>query len=341
MKKSFLRFLENIMVETSEEKVIERNSGVEISVVIPNYNGIKYLDECFGSLRGQSFKDFEVILVDDGSTDDSVVFVKKNYPWIKVVTHDVNRGFSASVNDGIKVAKGKFITLLNNDTMVDKKWLENLYSTAKRSPRAGFFASKMYFYGEDKLINAAGDAMGVNGQGWNIGYNEKDCEKYFFPRKVFGACAGAAMYRREMLDEIGLFDEDFTIIYEDADLSFRAQLMGFECVFVPDAVVYHLQFGTLGSLSEIKAFYSSANSLNLIIKNMPLKLFTEHFFKICKRQTTQIEELSNSNELLRTVIKGKLKSMELLPKMLKKRAKIQKEKKISNEYLKKLLLSEY
>jgi len=328
-------------METNIEKVIKRNSGVDISVIIPNYNGIKYLDECFCSLRGQSFKDFEVILVDDGSTDDSVEFVQKNYPWIRVVTHAVNRGFSASVNDGIKAARGKFITLLNNDTVVDKKWLTNLYNAARRSPEAGFFASKMYFYGEDKLINAAGDAMGVNGQGWNIGYNERDNEKYFFPKKVFGACAGAAMYRREMLDEIGLFDEDFTIIYEDADLSFRAQLMGFECVFVPDAVVYHLQFGTLGSLSKIKTFYSSTNSLNLIIKNMPLKLFIEYFYEIYKRQILQIEELSSSKELLKIAIKGKLKSLKLLPKMLKKRVKIQRDKKISNEYLEKLLLSEY
>jgi len=327
-------------MQNTAEKIEDLNPRPVISVIIPNLNGIKYLERCLNSLQSQSFKDFEMILVDDGSTDSSIEFIKKNYSWVKIIEHKVIKGFSVAVNDGIKVSKGKYIVLLNNDTLVDKLWLEKLYNTARKNPTAGFFASKMYFFGRDKLINAVGDAMGIDGLAWNLGYYQKDEEKYFLPKKVFGACAGAALYRREMLDEIGFFDEDFIMVYEDTDLSFRAQLMGYECIFVPKAIVYHVQFGTLAPTSERGVFYRSANSLNTLIKNMPLKLFLKYFYKIYRGQVSQIKELSTSFSLSKHVLKGKLRALKMLPNMLKKREKIQRSKRATDEYIRNLLLSE-
>jgi hypothetical protein len=307
-----------------------------ISIIIPNWNGKRFLKGCLDSLKSQTFKDFEVIIVDNNSHDDSVSFVKENYPDVKIIELSSNRGFAGGVNEGIKASKGDLMFLLNNDTVVDK----DLYNAVIKNPQIGFFATKMIFYCTNPpVINAAGDALGIDGAARNIGYNEVDTGQYDVEREVFGACAGAALYRRRIFDEIGLFDEDFYIILEDVDLDFRAQLAGYRCLYLPNAVVYHIHAGSMGKTSDFTFYWITRNDLNVLIKNMPLFLLFKYFHRIFFRQIiyTYARLLGNK---IRPLISGEFSSFLLLPVMLSKRYQILKGKKVSVLYIDKILFKD-
>lgn len=311
-----------------------------ISIIIPNWNGKGFLKDCLDSLRRQSFKDFEIIIVDNNSSDDSVLFLKDNYSEARIIALDTNKGFAGGVNEGIKASKRDLIFLLNNDTVVDKDCLLTLYNAAIKNPQIGFFATKMIFYNTNPpVINAAGDAFGIDGAARNIGYKEIDGGQYDKEREVFGACAGAALYRRKMFDEIGLFDEDFYIILEDVDLDFRAQLAGYRCLYVPNAVVYHIHAGSMGKTSDFTFYWLTRNDLNVLIKNMPLFLLFKYFHRIFFRQIiyTYARLLGNK---IRPLISGELSSFLLLPVMLSKRHQILKGRKVSISYIDKILFKD-
>lgn len=240
-----------------------------ISVVIPNWNGKKFLMTCLDSLANQSYRDFEIILVDNGSEDGSVQFCQSNYPEVKIIQFAKNLGFSVAVNAGIKESKGEFIALLNNDTEVDKKWLEELGNAAKNNPDVGFFASKMLRFDDRKIIDSCGDQASWKGKFTNYGRLKKDGEKYSQEKYVFGACAGAAMYRAELFDKIGLFDEDFFAYLEDIDISFRAQFAGYRCFLAPEAIVYHIGSATAGRRSAFNFKMVIKNRWHVIYKNFP------------------------------------------------------------------------
>ncbi len=311
-----------------------------ISIIIPNWNGKRFLKGCLDSLKCQTFKDFEVIIVDNNSDDDSVSFVKENYPDVRIIELASNRGFAGGVNEGIKAAKGSLIFLLNNDTVIGEYCLQALYNAAGENPDTGFFATKMIFYGTNpSVINAAGDALGIDGAARNIGYKEVDTGQYDVEREVFGACAGAALYRRKIFDEVGLFDEDFYIVLEDVDLDFRAQLAGYRCLYVPKAVVYHIHAGSMGKASNFTFYWITRNDLNVLIKNMPLFLLFKHFHRIFFRQIiyTYARLLGNK---IRPLISGELSSFLLLPVMLSKRYQILKGRKVSVSYIDKILFKD-
>src|SRR5215211_9561023 len=207
-----------------------------VTVVIPNWNGERFLKVCLSSLREQSFEDFETALVDNASSDGSLRLVERDFPEVRVISMRENRGFSAAVNAGIETSEATYVALLNNDTEVDPGWLEALVRAAERHPEAGLFASKLVDFYDRRVLDGAGDALRLSGLPYRLGHGERDRGQFDAPAYVFSACAAAALYRREMLDEIGLFDEDFVSYCEDGDLSFRAQLAGYRCFYVPDAV---------------------------------------------------------------------------------------------------------
>src|SRR3712207_6126046 len=215
-----------------------------VTVVVPNWNGERFLSTCFGSLRLQSYTDFETVLVDNGSTDGSVAFVNRNFSEVRVLPLPENRGFSAAVNAGILSSDAEYVALLNNDTESDPGWLQAAVEAADAYPEAGFFASKLVVFDDRRILDGAGDVLRRSGLPYRLGHGEPDRGQYDEAAFVFGACAGAAMYRRGMLDDIGLFDEDFFANCEDGDLSFRAQLAGYRCLYVPGSVVYHVGSAT-------------------------------------------------------------------------------------------------
>ena len=251
-------------------------SDILASVIVLNWNGERFLGACLDSLRRQTLSGLETILVDNGSTDGSVELVKRDFHDVQVIALDRNIGFSGGNNQGIRHARGQYVALLNNDAEADPRWIEEIVKAFECHPEIGMCASKMILYGDRALADACGDFYTVEGVAGKIGHLEPEGQ-YSEPREVFGACAGAAGYRRSVLQELGGFDEDLFLVHEDSDLSFRAQLMGYRCLFVPTAIVYHHLGATIGRGSDTSVYFSQRNTEFVYLKNMPLLLLLKYW----------------------------------------------------------------
>ncbi len=242
----------------------------EVAVVIPNYNGIGYLKDCLESLRGQTTQGFPIVLVDNGSGDGSAAFVREHYPEVTVRQFDANRGFCAAVNEGIRMTRTPYVILLNNDTVCAPTFVEALVCAIKAEPKCFSCTSKMLQMNDPERIDNAGDYYCALGWAFARGKG-RPADGYQTRHAVFSACAGAAIYRRSVLDEIGLFDEAHFAYLEDIDIAYRARIAGYRNYYIPEAVVRHVGSATSGSIyNEFKTRYSSRNSIYLIYKNMPL-----------------------------------------------------------------------
>ncbi|WP_127531989.1 glycosyltransferase family 2 protein [Paenibacillus kobensis] len=242
---------------------------VTCSIVIPNYNGEPFLEKCLRSLYKQQGIEFEVILIDNASTDHSLDFVREAYPEVRVIQLERNYGFSRAVNEGILRACGQFVVLLNNDTEVEEDWLASLYRHINSNELIFSVSSKMIRMNQRNMIDDAGDELTVFGWAFKRGDGEPASD-YREGGSVFSSCAGAAIYRKAVFDEIGLFDEQFFAYLEDVDIGYRARLFGYKNEYCPDAVVYHVGSGTSGSkYNEFKIKLSARNNVYLLYKNMP------------------------------------------------------------------------
>ena len=312
--------------------------SLRATVVIPNWNGETVLNRCLTSLRRQSFGDFETILVDNGSADASVDFTKRNFPEVRVISLNDNWGFSAAVNAGIRASEAEYVALLNNDTEADPSWLETLVRAAESRPEAGLFASKLVDFYDRRLLDGAGDALRRSGLPYRVGHQELDRGQFDQPAFVFGACAAAALYRRALLEEIGLFDEDFFAYCEDGDVSFRAQLAGYRCLYVPGAVVYHMgSASTGGKRSPTATRLGTQNSVNLLVKNLPTALVWRSLPSVLAGQLARVAITSFSSAGLRAHLGGLTGAWRLLPRMLKKREEIQNRRRVCDKYVRQLL----
>lgn len=239
------------------------------TVVIPNYNGIKYLDACLASLyKGTLIP--KVILVDNGSWDGSRELAEERYPAVKVITFSENKGFSCAVNAGIRESDTEYVLLLNNDTVADASMVEELERSLDQCSDAFSAAAKMVDLNAPDKLDGAGDFYCALGWAFARG-KDKPVDAYDKPGRIFSACAGAAIYRRNLFERVGLFDEGHFAYLEDVDLGYRANIYGFQNLYEPKAVVYHAGSGFSGSRhNEFKVSLSSRNSVYLVYKNMPI-----------------------------------------------------------------------
>lgn len=242
----------------------------KVSIIITNYNGQHYLKDCLDSINAQSFTSFEVILVDNHSSDGSIRIVEREYPEIELIRNDANFGFARGTNEGIRASRGEFILTLNNDTRLEPGFLEEIMRPTERDALIGICAAKMLY--PDGRINSTGTCISRSGAAWDRGISQPDHGQYGHSEEVFGACAGAALYRKRMLDEIGLFDEDFFMYMEDVDLAFRARLAGWKCIYIPGAVVIHHHGGTAGVGSDTAVYYGNRNMVWVAFRNFPRTL---------------------------------------------------------------------
>jgi GT2 family glycosyltransferase len=216
-----------------------RGQMPRVSVVIPNFNGMPHLPDCLDSLQRQAYRDFVTVVVDNASEDGSCAWVRAHHPEVQVIPLPTNRGFAHAVNHGIRSGRTEYVALLNNDTVVDRRWLCGLVGELDATQKYDFAASKMILHDGSDRLNAAGDdysVMRLAGRNRGIGH---PAWRFSRPERVLGACAGAAMYRRRLFDEVGLFDEDFFLISEDTDFNLRCLIAGKRCIYVPEAVVWH------------------------------------------------------------------------------------------------------
>jgi hypothetical protein len=308
----------------------------EISVIVVNWNGKHFLETCLAALRKQTFQDFEAILVDNGSEDGSAEYVRTRFPEVQVIALDRNLGFAGGNIAGYEQARGKLVVLLNNDTEADPHWLEEIDRASRDFPAAGSFASKMVYFDERSRIDNCGFGLTAAGLTVDLGRDEQDGPTWAEPRKVFGACGGAAAYRRSMLEDIGFLDPDFFMTYEDVDLSFRAQLRGYQCAFVPGAIVYHRYRATMKKYPARQVFFSQRNIEWVYLKNMPFRLMLRSL------PERLLYELGGAAYFFKlgtgtAFLKAKMDAVRRLPSALQKRKKIQSRRTLTNGQLRSVM----
>ena len=254
--------------ENSEKcEMSEKGKMKKATIIIPNYNGLKFMEMCMSALEKQTCKDFEILVVDNGSTDGSVEWLKENE--IPSIFLPENTGFSGAVNVGIKASKTPFVILLNNDTEAKEGYVEALIREIERSPKIFSVSPKMIQLYHKELMDDGGDMYSIMGWAYQRGVGQ-EIERYNRACNVFSACAGAAIYRREVFEEIGYFDEMHFAYLEDIDVGYRAKIAGYYNRYCPSAEIYHVGSGTSGSkYNEFKVRLAARNNVYLNYKNMP------------------------------------------------------------------------
>ena len=312
-----------------------------VTVIIPNYNGCGLLKSCLNSIRQQTYRFFSVTVVDNGSTDGSVQYVQCHHPEIHLIAFNENRGFSAAVNEGIRQSETSWIFLLNNDTELAPDCLEILIRAADTYRNIDFFAPKMLNYFQRHFLDGAGDGFFIGGAGYRIGTLEADGPEYDSIRPVFGACAGAAFYKKTFFDAVGLFDASFFAYLEDVDINLRAVRLGLNCLYVPTAKIYHMGSQTTGSrLNPFTVSHTTTNAIHVIVKNYPLGILLKKWPEILIYHLWWLF-VAIVNHQIFAYLKGLKEVLQQLPDMLKSRRCSWSDNTISeNEFLERIRSSE-
>lgn len=242
--------------------------NIKISIIIITYNSSDFIKRCLESIYNQSFKDFEIVVIDNNSQDDTVLKILDNFKDIKLIKSKKNLGFASGINLGIKYCQGNFIAVLNPDIILDKRWLLSLMEAAQNYPKAYIFSSKILNYNQRNLIENAGYEYTVFGTHHLIGYHEIDRGQYDQIRKVFYGTGCALFFRRSVINTIGLFDEKYFLYAEEVDFCWRCLLAGYDILFIPNAKVFHYRRASTSKLVDTYIFYlSRRNVIRTILKN--------------------------------------------------------------------------
>jgi GT2 family glycosyltransferase len=312
-----------------------------ISIIIVNYNKRDLLEGCLRSLFSQSFSDFEIIIVDNGSTDGSIEEIEKylnsgmNIPSVTPIYLPYNSGFSKGNIEGIRCTNGKYIALLNNDAEVHERWLQELVSAMDNHKDVGMCASKLIVH-KLEILDSAGDGFARSLQGYKRGEGE-DPSELENQEYVFGACAGAALYRREMLEDIGFFDENFFLIHEDTDLNFRAQLAGWKALYVPTAIAYHKVRSSIVDMSDIAVYYTIRNRDFVRIKNVPCLIFLKCLPEFVVGIIAEFFYFVIKHGKIRLYCEAKYDVLRNFSKMMIKRKSIMKKRRVTDQYIYRLM----
>jgi len=308
-----------------------------VSVIVINWNGARHLPACLDALRAQTYPRLEIIVADNASTDGSQALIRERYPEVRLVALPENRGFTGGNNAGIAASTGAIVILLNNDTEVAPAWVAALVDAFARHPEAGTAASKMLLFDRRDTFHTAGDFYRVDGLPGNRGVWQKDVGQYDREEYVFGACGGALAVRRDVLEAIGLLDDDFFFSAEDVDFAWRAQLAGYRCVYVPGAVVYHHLAASGGDVTA--SYYNGRNFLYILAKDYPGDLFRRHWRAVIGRQARIAWEALCAwrGAAARARLRGIIAGLGGLPRMLRKRRAVQATRRVSLAYLESIL----
>lgn len=313
-----------------------------VDLIIPTYNGREHLRICLNAVRQQTFPDINVIVVDDGSTDDTGQMMVEEFPEFGYLRLAGNMGFAAACNTGIGAGSAEFVALLNNDAIPEPHWLERLVNALDRYPDAGALASKILLADGSGRLHAAGDTFSWSGLANSRGVWEPDQGQYDAEDAVFSACAAAALYRRTALDDVAaisgdVFDTDFFMYLEDIDLGWRLQLLGWEIIYTPGAVVQHHLSATGGG--PIASYYAAGNSFAVLAKNLPAGLQLRVWPRFLAHQSRQlyVALLHIREPAARARIRGILAGPRFAWRQRRKRRAIQSQRRTSQAGIERLL----
>jgi GT2 family glycosyltransferase len=324
----------------------------EVAIIIVNWNGREYLENCLKSLRNQTFKNFRIILVDNGSTDDSVKYVGDNFLDVQIIKFETNTGFAYANNVGIKEAfkdqSIKHIITLNNDTDTDSEYVGAMVRCAENHPEAGSIQPKVINFYDKYIIDSVGILIYPDMNAINRGQKEKDQGQYEREEEIFGASASAALYAREALEKTVLpgenyFDSDYFAYYEDVDLAWRLRLSGYKSYYCPKAIVYHIHSATGKNYSPFKSFHIHRNQYYNIIKDLPLVFLIKalammpirYFLLVSsiirkKGPAAKLSQNEQKQSVTGIVFRSWKEAAKNLLQLLKKRKYIQKKRVVRN-----------
>jgi GT2 family glycosyltransferase len=304
-----------------------------LTVAVLSYDGRHLLEVILPSLARQRFRDFEVVVVDNGSRDDTLAWLGEHWPQVEVVSLPENVGVTAALNVCARAGRGELVGLFNNDLELEPDCLGELVRALHEHPQTGWVAAKLRDFQQRELLDGAGDVFTWAATGGRRGHGELDRGQYDTPQEIFGACGGAAVYRRNVLAAVGEFDEDFFAFYEDVDWNLRAQLAGFSCRYVPTAVVYHMGSATIGrGLSDFTRYHLWRNTLWIIAKDLPAGALLRHAPQLLLGQLVNLAVAVKDRKLgiwlrvWRDALRG-------LPRVLRKRREVQARRRIGLDAL--------
>lgn len=296
-----------------------------VSIILVSWNSARFLPRCLEHLSKQTFQGFEIVLIDNGSQDRGTDHIESEYPQLRLRVErlDSNIGFAAANNRGARLARGKWIALLNTDAFPEPDWLEQLLQAARSHPGGSFFSSRQVQADQPALLDGSGDEYHVSGLAWRRFYNYQASRYGHNTEEVFGACAAAALYEREAFLHVEGFDEEFFSYFEDVDLSFRLRLAGGRCLYVPQAVVHHIGSASSGKTSPFAIYHAHRNMIWTFFKNMPGLLVW-----VCLPFHIAINALFVFSFLLKgrgtAILRGKLDAVRGMSRVLQKRRQIQR-----------------
>ena len=301
----------------------------EISVVIVSWNGRQYLGPCLDALRLQRGVDFEIILVDNASTDGTSDFVRAHYPDVRIVTLSQNRGFAGGNNAGAREARGRWLAFLNNDTAPERDWLARLHGGVQSDRRFQLATSRVVYMHDATIVDSAGDGVFRSGGAFKR-HHGGPADAADASGEVFGVCGAACLIDRTVFEELGGFDEHFFASHEDVDLSYRARLRGYRCLYVADAVVRHHGSATLGTVSAVSVYQGQRNLEWMYLKNTPGTLLVRtlpgHLLYLAAAAMFFARQ-----GRLRPFLRAKASAVAALPRVWRQRRDIQRNRRVGAE----------
>lgn len=309
--------------------------------IIVCWNNRDLLEECFQTIYEQSSKDYSIICVDNGSSDDSIEYIRQNHPSVTLIENKKNDGFAIGNNIGIANAleddSCSYIALLNTDARLGKDWLQELVKFAESHPKGASFQSPTVDYYDHTILDSYGITIDTSGRAMQLGYRTPVSK--LKNRRVFGVNAAACLYSRTFLETqpfgADYFDSDLWMYLEDVDLAARATMMNWENWFVSRSLAYHMGSASSGKNPGFSVYMIYRNNLPLLIKNLPLGILLKALPGVIATDTLTILKLVKSKNVAtaKAILKGRLASIRLIPLFVRKRYILKKASKISTSQL--------
>lgn len=300
----------------------------DVTVIVVSWNNARWLEQCLRQLGEQTVRPKSVVVVDNDSTDGSA-FIAASAPGVNLIHGGANLGFAAGNNLALRQCDTEFVALLNPDAFVEAGWLAALMAAARRHPDVAAFGSRQITWATPEMLDGIGDAYHISGLVWRTGWGEYLKPSHLIERRIFSPCAAAALYRRQVLEEVGGFDDDYFCYVEDVDLGFRMRLAGYEAIYVPSAIVHHVgSASTGGGHSDFCIYHGHRNLVWTYAKNMPAVLFWMFLPLHILMNIIAILRFSLSGQAS-VIIGAKIAALRGLPNMWHKRQVVQRGRKIS------------